>query len=635
MSDDVFKDLQNIIDDINDYQLSDESFKRQVIDFVKSLNRFDQEYYDHLKNLTVQRADLNTAQKNFLIFVAFKAFQIGNSKVTRNTLKLLEYLEDAAKGAIPKLIELLQSETEHELIRIKIAEALARIGLTKYQDAQQLVECLNDPKPEIQENIIAAIATLRQEAAPVIPELQKVLNSNKDNDPPNENVLIAIISCFGEIGEKAGQGVASPLSEYLKPDYSTDIRAAAAKALARISLIPQAVIPDLTAGLESEGKPHDNLRRVAFVEALVKSKWHQDEIVHKLSHFVNDEDLQVFVIEALAKINSPLSVEILTKELLKTSDPSISKLLHGTKLNGKNGTGKSEFILSVISQDNRSAQSFSNLEFPHLFYAMLPASEKEISASQNRHDVETLCLSLIAKALEYQTNPNLFDLITRIIKIGSRLETRDLKKLIDNYEASNPSNGNLQPEDYYELRKALGDTSVLETEISELNAQLNNSLKKYLEALNHQGSITLSQTETQFKEILWMNRFIFGFGFTVATLSVIYFFYSLLWGAGDLAALKSVISLLGSATGIGSAFLILLYKPQKQGQEAINNLSKSNVILGGFVFEMTHIAECLARLQSQNNFNFDEFESGSKVIQEAYRNALQELQFINQDLSDG
>jgi hypothetical protein len=165
-----------------------------------------------------------------------------------------------------------------------------------------------------------------------------------------------------------------------------------------------------------------------------------------------------------------------------------------------------------------------------------------------------------------------------------------------------------------------------------LNAQLNNSLKSYLEALNHQGTITLKQTEIQFKEILWMNRFIFGFGFTVGTISVIYFFYSLFLGI--IEPLKTVISLAGSVAGIGSAFLVLFYKPQKQGQEAINNLSKSNVILGGFVFEMAHIAESLARLQSKDNLDFERVESGSKVIREAYCHALRELQKINKDLSE-
>lgn len=638
LSDDISEALQKLVGEIEDYRpLKDEIFKQQVIRFVRSLNRFDQEYYTPLNNLTAQRADLDSDHINLLILVAIKALKIGDNKVTKNTIKLLDNLENSAKDAIPKLIQLFK-ETEHKLNREAIAKALPRIGLNNYEEARHLIECVDDPDPEIQTNIIAAISTLREEAAPAIPKLRELLSSNNRVAHPNENenVKVSIISCFGEIGKKVEQADAILLSEYLGPEKSLNIRTAAAQSLARIGSVPKIAITDLIAGLEPpkgldpEKKARDNLRRISFVEALVKSNEDPEKIILELSHSIEDEALQIQIIQALATINTSSSAEILAKELLKNSDILLSRPLHKMDLGG-NWKLKSEIIISTISQDNRSVQSYSNLEFPHLFYAMLPPSEKSISDRHDKTSVEKLCQILIDYALQNQADKNLFDVISKIILIGSRLETKDLKLQIDKYEVSN---SNLVPEDLYELRTALGDTSILETEISELNAQLNNSLKNYLQAINEQGAITLSQTQMQFNEIRWMNRFIFGFGFTVGTVSVFYFFYSLFLGTTSIDALKSIISLFGSVAGIGSTFLILFYKPQKQGQEAINNLSKSNVITGGFLFEMAHIAESLARLQSQNILRLDEIRSGSQIIREAYHNALCELQYINKDLSD-
>lgn len=620
MSINVSDALEQLVSQIEEDQLfKDANFKQQTIDFVRSLNRFDQEYYSQLKNLVDQKDFLTPDQAKFLTsFVLVKTLKIENSRVRINAIKLLESLGSLAGDTVPALISLMISEKEHRLLRTAIAQTLAEVGLKDYQNVNDLLQFLSDDQVEVQRNVIVAISKLQKEAAPATPVLKAALLAK---DPaPDKTVVVAILNCFVEMGNSATQ-VSPVISNFLKSEFDGDIRNAAAQSLLQIGEIPGQAIPHLVAGLNASEKVD---LRIAFVNALAKTTQEKERIATELSKFMGDDNIKLAVFEALVQLNTRTSAEQLAAMLMKTPD-LVSEYLHRMAPD-KSWQLKADIILAHIGKENRPVQSYSNLEFPHIFYAMLPPSEFSISDTQNYADVESLCQLLIGKAVENQKNQTLFTVITKIIAIGSRLVPDDLKTQIDQFQTSK----NIKPEVLFEFRAALGDTSALETEILELNAQLNNTLRNYLTALNKQSDLTLTHTKIQFTEVLWMNRFIFGFGFTVGTVSVIFFFYYLLF---DPQFVQTLLSLLGSTAGITSTFLILFYKPQKQGQEAINNLSKSNVILGGFVFEMAHIAESMARLQAQNELSLAEVEKGSQIIQAAYSKALRELQNINKDLN--
>ena len=619
MSTNILDALEQLVTQIEEDQLfKDANFKQQTIDFVRSLNRFDEEYYNQLNNLVDQKAYLKDEQLTFLTsFVLVKALKINNSRVRINAIKLLESLGVLARDTVPTLVELMIDEKDHRLLRVAIAQTLAEIGLNTYQEADDLLQFVSDPHSEVQRNVVVAISTLQEKAIPAIPVLKEVVLSK--DIPPDQTVVLAILSCFGEIGSAAAQ-ITPVISTFLKSSYDDETRSAAALSLFQIGEIPGMAIPHLIAGLNDSNK---NDLRNAFVNALATTNIEKDRIAGELSAFLDDDDIKLTVFDALVQLNVKAGVEYLSTALMDSPD-LVSKYLHKMSPDN-NWLLKVDIILAGIRQKNRPAQSYSNLEFPHIFYAMLPPSQNSITDVQNAAHVEELCRLLIDKAFKDRKNDNLFKIITKIIAIGSRLEPNNLKTQIDDYQTS----VGIEPEALFDLRAALGDTSALETEISELNAQLNNTLRNYLTALNNQGELTLAHTKTQFIEVLWMNRLIFGFGFTLGTVSVIFFFYYLLV---DPQLVQTLLSLLGSAAGLTSTFLILFYKPQKQGQEAINNLSKSNVILGGFVFEMAHIAESLARLQAQNRLSLEEVEKGSIIIQAAYSKALRELQTINKDL---
>lgn len=618
MSINVSAALEQLVSQIEEDQLfKDANFKQQTIDFVRSLNRFDQEYYSQLKNLVEQKDYLTPDQSKFLTsFVLVKTLKIDNSRVRINAIKLLESLGSLAIDTVPALIDLMISQKEHRLLRQAIAQTLAEVGLKDYQNVNDLLQFLSDDQVEVQRNVIVAISKLQKEAAPATPVLKAALLATEP--APDKTVVVAILNCFGEMGNSATP-VTPLISTCLKSD-DDDVRTAAAQSLLQIGEIPVQAIPHLVTGLNASEKVD---LRIAFVNVLAKTTQEKERVAAELSKFMDDDNIKLAVFEALVQLNTRGSVERLAAKLMETPD-LVSEYLHRMAPD-KSWHLKADIILAQINKENRPVQSYSNLEFPHIFYAMLPPSEFSISDTQNYVDVESLCQLLIGKAIDNQKNQTLFTVVTKIIGIGSRLVADDIKTQIDQFQASK----NIKPEVLFEFRTALGDTSALETEILELNAQLNNTLRNYLAALNKQSDLTLTHTKIQFTEVLWMNRFIFGFGFTVGIVSVIFFFYYLLF---DPQFVQTLFSLLGSTVGISSAFLILFYKPQKQGQEAINNLSKSNVILGGFVFEMAHIAESMARLQAQNELSLAEVEKGSHIIQAAYSKALRELQNINKDL---
>lgn len=445
----VPKDLQNLVDDIEEYQslFQNDRLQRQIIDFVRSLHALEEPTStETIKGLATQiKGDLHPIQIDALTLFLKKAIRINNIIVRVNTVKLLGYLGDSARSAIPELIELIELEANQESVRIYTSQALASIGLFKYQDAQQLIRYIKSPNPQIQENIIAAIAKLRQKAAPLIPELQRVL-STEEPSKPDENVTMAIISCFGEMGEKANQ-IAPLLSDYLRPEKSIAIRSATARALARIGQIPQKAISELIAGLDAldklaPNKEEDDLRRIAFVDALAQSSLEIDKIVGELSRFSGDEALEHYIIRALARINSVSSVKSLTELLLLQDDPdvAISNALHQIDLEGK-WEAKSDIILSILNQ--RVPPPLSNKDglFLHLFYGMLPPSKaKSISDDWDRAETENLCQILVDKTLEYQTKSDLFETILQIVSVvtSRRLKQSEsvLKQKINKYKAS-------------------------------------------------------------------------------------------------------------------------------------------------------------------------------------------------------